>query len=194
VHRPVVAFAPAEPGSPMLRGSARSIPGLHIRDLLAAIDTTAPGLIARFGGHATAAGMSLAEENLTRFREALHAAVTRMLDPALLHEELLSDGELDASDFCRNTAELLRDAGPWGQAYPEPMFDGTFDLLAWRVVGERHLKLELAGMGTRLNAIEFGGWRGEQPPQRLRIAFRLAPDDYRGGEAIQLLVVHREPA
>jgi single-stranded-DNA-specific exonuclease len=194
VHRPVVAFAPAEPGSPMLRGSARSIPGLHIRDVLAAIDTTAPGLIARFGGHAMAAGMSLAEENLAGFREALHAAITRMLDPTLLHEELLSDGELDSTDFCRSTAELLRDAGPWGQAYPEPVFDGTFDLLAWRVVGERHLKLELAAMGVRLNAIEFGGWRGEQPTPRLRIAFRLAPDDYRGGEAIQLLVVHREPA
>ena len=194
VHRPVVAFAPAEPGSAVLRGSARSIPGLHIRDVLAAVDATTPGLILKFGGHAMAAGMSLAEENLAAFRAALHAEVMRMLDPASLHEELLSDGELDAVDFCRSTAELLRDAGPWGQAYPEPVFDGTFDLLGWRVVGERHLKLELAGMGTRLDAIEFGGWRGEQPAPRLRIAFRLAPDDYRGGEAIQLLVVHREPA
>jgi len=194
VHRPVLAFAPVEPGSALLRGSARSIPGLHIRDLLAAVDVAAPGVITRFGGHAMAAGLSLAQESLDAFREALQAQAVRMLDPALLQEELLSDGELAATDFCRRTAELLRDGGPWGQAYPEPVFDGTFELLAWRVVGERHLKLELAAAGMRLNAIEFGGWHGEQPPARLRIAFRLAPDDYRGGEAIQLLVVHREPA
>ena len=86
-----------------------------------------------------------------------------------------------------------RDGGPWGQGYPEPMFDGEFDVLNWRVVGERHLKLELGCHGTRLNAIEFGGWTGERPPGRMRIAFRLEPDDYRGDDAVQLVVSHREP-
>jgi single-stranded-DNA-specific exonuclease len=193
-HRPVVAFAPAAPGERSLRGSARSIPGLHIRDVLAAVDAAQPGLIGKFGGHAMAAGMSLDSDALPRFEAAMRAQVERVLDPALLQAEVLSDGELEASEFSRASAELLRDAGPWGQGYPEPLFDGTFDLLGWRVVGERHLKLELAGAGRRLDAIEFGGWSGVQPPPRVRIAYRLAPDDYRGGEAIQLVVVHREPA
>lgn len=194
VHRPVFAFAPSEPGSTSLRGSARSIPGLHIRDVLAAVDSAQPGLVGRFGGHAMAAGMSLAIEQLPRFEVAVRAHVERMLDPSLLQAELLSDGELAPHECDRHHAELLRDAGPWGQAYPEPLFDGVFALQGWRVVGEKHLKLELDGFGRRLNAIEFGGWRGEPPPQRLRIAFRLEPDDWRGGDAIQLVVVHREPA
>jgi single-stranded-DNA-specific exonuclease len=193
-HRAVFAFAPASPGDPSLRGSARSIPGLHIRDVLAAVDAAEPGLIAKFGGHAMAAGLSLDRDILPRFEAALRNQVERMLDPALLHAEVLTDGELDPLEFSRASAEALRDGGPWGQGYPEPLFDGAFDLLGWRVVGERHLKLELAHAGGRLNAIEFHGWEGEAPPARVRIAFRLSPDDYRGGDAIQLVVVHREPA
>jgi single-stranded-DNA-specific exonuclease len=194
VHRPVFAFAPAEPGSAQLRGSARSIPGLHIRDVLAAIDSARPGLLGRFGGHAMAAGLSLSVECLPDFKTAVREQMDRMLDPALLQAEILSDGELQAHECDRRHAELLRDSGPWGQAYPEPLFDGVFVMRGWRVVGEKHLKLELDGWGRRLNAIEFGGWRGEAPPSRLRIAFRLEPDDWRGGDAIQLVVVHREPA
>jgi single-stranded-DNA-specific exonuclease len=193
-HRPVFAFAPAGPGTPSLRGSARSIPGLHIRDVLAAVDAAEPCLIAKFGGHAMAAGLSLDRDDLPRFEAALRNQVERILDPALLHAEVLTDGELDPVEFSRASAEALRDGGPWGQGYPEPLFDGAFDLLGWRVVGERHLKLELAHAGHRLNAIEFHGWQGEAPPHRVRIAFRLSPDDYRGGDAIQLVVVHREPA
>ncbi|WP_147652709.1 single-stranded-DNA-specific exonuclease RecJ [Vulcaniibacterium gelatinicum] len=193
LHRPVVAFAPAEPGSDTLRGSARSIPGLHIRDALAAVDARHPGLIPRFGGHAMAAGLSLPQAALTPFEAALRAEVERMLDPAALQAELLSDGELAPGEFDRRHAELLRDGGPWGQGYPEPLFDGVFDVLDWRVVGERHLKLELAAHGRRLAAIEFGGWAGAAPEPRLRLAYRLAPDDWRGGEAVQLVVVHREP-
>jgi len=194
VHRPVFAFAPAEPGSAQLRGSARSIPGLHIRDVLAAVDSARPGLLGRFGGHAMAAGLSLSVECLPEFETAVRQQAERMLDPALLQAEILSDGELQPHECDRHHAELLRDAGPWGQAYPEPLFDGVFALRGWRVVGEKHLKLELDGWGRRLNAIEFGGWRGEAPSPRLRIAFRLEPDDWRGGDAIQLVVVHREPA
>jgi single-stranded-DNA-specific exonuclease len=178
----------------MLRGSARSIPGLHIRDALASVDATHPGLIGKFGGHAMAAGLSLSLPDLQKFEQALRAQVERMLDPSLLRAEVVSDGELQAHEFDRANAEALRDGGPWGQGYPEPMFDGEFDVLNWRVVGDRHLKLELALAGVRLNAIEFGGWDGAPPPARIRVAYRLEPDDYRGEAHVQLVVVHRECA
>ncbi|MGN6513757.1 MAG: single-stranded-DNA-specific exonuclease RecJ [Lysobacteraceae bacterium] len=190
-HRPVFAFAPAEPGSTQLRGSARSIPGLHIRDVLAAVDAAQPGMIGKFGGHAMAAGLSLAVEQLPRFEAALRAHLEQALDPALLRAELLSDGALQAGDFDIAIARALRDGGPWGQGFPEPLFDGEFDVVEWRVVGERHLKLRLAHGGRRLDAIEFGGWSGQPPPARVHLAFRLEPDSYRGGDAIQLVVVHR---
>lgn len=193
LHRPVIAFAPSEPGSDSLRGSARSIPGFHIRDALADVAARHPGLVERFGGHAMAAGLSLHADRFDAFRDAFQAAVAATLPPELLAAEVLSDGALEADDFVRANAEALRDGGPWGQGFPEPQFDGEFDVLGWRVLGERHLKLELGGPGMRLNAIHFGGWDGTQPPPRVRIAYRLEPDDYRGGDAIQLVVVHREP-
>jgi single-stranded-DNA-specific exonuclease len=115
-----------------------------------------------------------------------------MLDPALLQAEILSDGELQPQEFTHAIAESLRDGGPWGQGYPEPLFDGLFDVAAWRVVGERHLKLELSLRGLRINAIQFGGWDGTPPASRVHIAFRLVRDDYRGGGAIQLIIVHRQ--
>ncbi|MBF6025493.1 single-stranded-DNA-specific exonuclease RecJ [Lysobacter niastensis] len=193
LHRPVIAFAPAEPGSQVLRGSARSIPGFHIRDALADVAARHPELIERFGGHAMAAGMSLAAEAFPAFAEAFRQVAAAALTPELLQADVLSDGELAAGEFDRASAEALRDGGPWGQGFPEPQFDGEFAVLGWRVVGERHLKLELGYAGLRLNAIEFGGWTGEAPPGRVRIAYRLEPDDYRGGAAVQLVVTHREP-
>jgi len=196
VHRPVVAFAPAEPGSTALRGSARSIAGLHIRDALAAVDVALPGLIPRFGGHAMAAGLSLPLDGLAAFAEALQVHVERVLDPALLAATVLSDGALDAGEFDRRSAECLRDGGPWGQGFPEPLFDGEFDVVGHRVVGERHLKLSLRvhGRPTPVDAIHFGGWTGTRPPARVHLAYRLAVDDYRGGDAIQLIVEHCAPA
>lgn len=194
LHRPVVAFAPAEPGSDVLRGSARSIPGFHIRDALAEIDARHPGLIGRFGGHAMAAGLSMPHAALVEFERAFADCARRWLTPELLQAEVLSDGELSAAEMDRRHAELLRDAGPWGQGFPEPLFDGEFQVIAWRVVGERHLKLELGAGVRRWNAIEFGGWGGEPPPARVRIAYRLEPDDWRGGDSVQLVVAHREPA
>lgn len=194
LHRPVIAFAPAEPGSDALRGSARSIPGFHIRDALADVAAQHPDLIERFGGHAMAAGLSLRRDALDAFRAAFERCAGAMLTPELLQADVLSDGELGAGEFDRASAESLRDGGPWGQGFPEPQFDGEFPVLGWRVVGERHLKLELGHQGRRLNAIEFGGWNGDAPPARVRIAYRLEPDDYRGGDAIQLVVTHREPA
>jgi len=196
LHRPVIAFAPAEPGSGLLRGSARSIPGFHIRDALAALDAAHPGLIDRFGGHAMAAGLTLPRERLPAFEAALRGTVARLLDPALLQAELLSDGELEPHEFDRRHAEAIRDGGPWGQGFPEPLFDGMFEVRDWRVVGERHLKLTLHGEGLRgpVEAIHFGGWNGEQPSAYCRLAYRLATNDWRGPQAIQLVVEHREPA
>jgi single-stranded-DNA-specific exonuclease len=192
LHRPVIAFAPIEPGSDRLRGSARSIRGFHMRDALAEIDARNPGLIERFGGHAMAAGLSLPLASLPAFEQAFAECGTRWLTPELLQAEILSDGELAPGEFDRHHAELLRDGGPWGQGFPEPQFDGEFEVLAARAVGERHLKLELGHQGLRLNAIHFGGWSGQAPRGRIRIAYRLEPDDYRGGDAVQLVVVHRE--
>ena len=196
LHRPVIAFAPAEPGSDQLRGSARSIPGLHIRDVLAAVDCAHPGLVERFGGHAMAAGMSLRREALAAFERAFAEAVGRMLDPVLLQAELLSDGELLPGEFDRFHAEAIRDGGPWGQGFAEPLFDGVFEVLDWKPVGDRHLKLRLRAEGVRspLAAIQFGGLPGEAPAARQRLAYRLSPDDWRGGDAIQLIVEHRAPA
>ncbi|GAB3384455.1 single-stranded-DNA-specific exonuclease RecJ [Lysobacter fragariae] len=193
LHRPVIAFAPVEPGSDRLRGSARSIPGFHIRDALADIDARHPGLIERFGGHAMAAGLSLSLSALPAFEQAFRDCAARWLTAEQLQAEIVSDGELQVAEFNRRHAELLRDAGPWGQAFPEPQFDGEFEVLNSRVIGERHLKLELGHAGLRLNAIHFGGWDGQRPTGRIRIAYRLEPDDYRGGDAVQLVVVHREP-
>lgn len=196
LHRPVIAFAPSEPGGSSLRGSARSIPGFHIRDALANVEAAHPGLMGKFGGHAMAAGLSLEKSEFDRFQAAFIEQVQAAIDPAMLQAELLSDGELSAEEFVAANAEALRSGGPWGQGYGEPLFDGEFDVIDWRVVGERHLKLSLRVEGRRepLNAIHFGGWQDQEPDSRLRLAYRLVPDDYRGGGAIQLIVEHRESA
>jgi single-stranded-DNA-specific exonuclease len=194
LHRPVVAFAPAEPGGGLLRGSARSIPGFHVRDALAAVASAHPGLVERFGGHAMAAGLSLALDSLPAFESAFLAYAAASLAPEQLRAELWTDGELAPDEFDHASARLLRDGGPWGQGFPEPLFDGIFEVVRWRRVGDRHLRMDLRIEGRILAAIEFGGWNGTPPPERVRIAYRLEPDDYRGGDAVQLVVVHRDPA
>jgi len=195
LHRPVIAFAPAAPGADTLRGSARSIRGLNIRDVLAAVDAAHPGLIDKFGGHAMAAGLSLSLAQLERFSEAFQHTVAAHADPAILHAELITDGALQPDEFTAHHARLLRDAGPWGQGFPEPSFDGEFDILDSRIVGSNHLKLRLrpAEGGPILNAIHFGGAETSPPASREHLVYRLEPDDYRGGDAIQLLVEYREP-
>ncbi|WP_082559594.1 MULTISPECIES: single-stranded-DNA-specific exonuclease RecJ [unclassified Lysobacter] len=193
LHRPVIAFAPAEPGSDALRGSARSIPGFHIRDALADVAARHPELIERFGGHAMAAGLSLRRDALEAFRAAFERCAGAMLTPELLQADVLSDGELDAGEFDRASAESLRDGGPWGQGFPEPTFHVNSEVLSFRVLGEKHLKLVLRveGRAEPLNAIQFNGWDGVPPPKHILVAFKLEPDDYRGGEAIQLNIVYR---
>ena len=196
MFRPVFAFAPSEPGSNLLKGSARSIPGLHIRDALAAVDARHPGLIERFGGHAMAAGLSLPAEHLPRFRDALQGQVASMLTPEQLHSELLSDGALGADELSRPLAEQLRLAGPWGQGFPEPVFDGLFTVLQAKPLAGRHLKMSLLPEqgGVPLSAIHFGGWTGAPPPPRLHVAYQLELDDWGGRRSVQLLVRHWLPA
>ena len=194
LHRPTIAFAPSDPGSPLLRGSARSIAGFHIRDALAAVDARHPGLIEKFGGHAMAAGLSLRLDALPRFQAAFEACAAESLSPELLQDVLLSDGAIAPEHCAIDTALALRDGGPWGQGFPEPVFDDVFEIVSWKPVGEQHLKLELAwpGGARRMPAIHFGGWNGEPPSRCARIAYRLQPDEWRGGDAVQLVVVHRE--
>ncbi|WP_368563562.1 single-stranded-DNA-specific exonuclease RecJ [Pseudoxanthomonas sp. UTMC 1351] len=195
LHRPVIAFAPAEPGSTTLRGSARSIPGFHIRDALAAIDAAHPQLIAKFGGHAMAAGLTLDQSVLPEFEVAFRQQAQALLDDAMLRAELPSDGELLAHEFDRLHADALRAAGPWGQGFPEPMFDGEFDVLDWRVVGERHLKFSLRTpqRPAPLNAIHFNGWIDQPPPLRIHAAYQLDTDDYQDRRGIQLVIRHWLP-
>ena len=194
LHRPVVAFAPGGDDG-LLRGSARSIPGFHIRDALAEIDARQPGLVARFGGHAMAAGLSLPPAHLEAFRDAFTAVAASRLTPDLLQLELQSDGPLAPHEFDVELAELLQSAVPWGQGFPEPLFDNVFALQGWRVVGERHLKLQLRGeRSLLLDAIHFGGWRGAPPPDRLRVLYRLGVNSFRGERSVQLVVEHIEPA
>lgn len=192
LHRPVIAFAPGgEDG--LLRGSARSIRGFHIRDALADVAAAQPGLISRFGGHAMAAGLSLPVESLDAFREAFIALANARLDAADLQAELWSDGELGAEDFSRHLAEQLRDGGPWGQGFPEPVFDDEFLLGSWRTVGNGHLKMQLrhAASGQPVDAIQFGGFDGSPPAARLHLAYQLETDDFRDRRGVQLLVRHR---
>ncbi len=194
LHRPAVAFAPSGPDGAQWRGSARSIPGFHIRDALAEIDAAQPGLMVRFGGHAMAAGLSIEPANIAAFAQVFDALARERIAPELLDSVILSDGELDADAATLELAQLLREGGPWGQGYPEPVFDGVFAVTQWRVVGERHLKLQLETGGQSFDAIQFGGWHGQPPPARLHIAYRLDVNHWRDAEQLQLLVVHREQA
>src|SRR5690606_195197 len=155
-HRPVIVFADA--GDGLIKGSARSIPGLHIRDALDAVAARHPHLLQKFGGHAMAAGMSLARENFEEFSAAFDTEVRRQLRPEDMAALLMSDGELQATDFNLTLVEQLRAAGPWGQHFPEPLFDGEFFLVQQRLVGEKHLKLVLtldAGSQELIDAIAF---------------------------------------
>ena len=195
-HRPVVAFADEESG--MLKGSARSVPGLHIRDALADVDALHPELIERFGGHAMAAGLTLSADRLGTFRTALAAAVDARLEPGLLDGEIVSDGELPEEALGLATAELLRDAAPWGQGFPEPVFDGCFELLDARTVGLDHLKMRVRPVGGRriMDAIAFRQAErlGNARPARLRLAYRLDVNEYNGLRSAQLVVEYLEPA
>ena len=196
MHRPVIAFADGDAGE--LKGSARSIPGLHIRDALDTVATRYPGLIRKFGGHAMAAGLSMPLANLARFRDLFESEVERLLDSADLEAIVDSDGELAPVDFRLSLARELRYAGPWGQHFPEPLFDGVFTVLQQRLVGERHLKLVLQhplAPKLALDAIAFNIdselWPNNSV-ERVKIAYRLDSNLFRGQESLQLLVEYLE--
>ncbi|EJS5024275.1 single-stranded-DNA-specific exonuclease RecJ [Salmonella enterica] len=190
-HRPVIAFAPAGDGT--LKGSGRSIQGLHMRDALERLDTLYPGLMIKFGGHAMAAGLSLEEHKFEQFQQRFGELVTEWLDPALLQGEVISDGPLSAADMSMEVAQLLRDAGPWGQMFPEPLFDGRFRLLQQRLVGERHLKVmvEPVGGGPLLDGIAFNIDTTCWPDNGVReveLAYKLDINEFRGNRSLQIII------
>jgi single-stranded-DNA-specific exonuclease len=189
LHRPVFAFAPAGGGE--LRGSGRSIPGLHLRDVLDLVSKRAPGLLVRFGGHAAAAGVTLRAEGLERFRALLEDAVREMADPAALARTVETDGSLEVEFASLEVARML-ERETWGQGFPQPVFADEFAVQSQRIVGERHLKLRLERQGRSFNAMLF---RQETPvPERIRGAYRLAIDEFNGAQAVQLTLEHWEAA
>jgi single-stranded-DNA-specific exonuclease len=195
-HRPTIAFAPDDDGE-HLKGSARSIPGLHIRDALAVVDAKNPGLMKKYGGHAMAAGMTIARDDLARFSNAFDQAVRDTLKPEDLEAAITTDGPLAPEELNLDTAYLLKRAGPWGQHFPEPVFDGEFRVVSQRIVGENHLKLVLQPVegGGIIDGIAFN--TGPEVPDFTRSGARVVykPDanTFRGRTNLQLLVDYLEP-
>ncbi|HYL02029.1 MAG TPA: single-stranded-DNA-specific exonuclease RecJ [Steroidobacteraceae bacterium] len=198
VRRPVIAFARSDAAT--LRGSARSVAGIHIRDVLDSIAVRHPDLISRFGGHAMAAGLTLESAQLDRFARAFDEEVARSAGAAAASDTVETDGELAAGEIALDTAQALRAGGPWGQAFPEPSFDGLFSVSGARVVGERHLKMwaEPQGSGRSFDAIAFNffdeGTPREPPAGLMQLVYRLDVNEYQGERRLQLLVDHLLPA
>jgi single-stranded-DNA-specific exonuclease len=189
-HRPVIAFAPESEGAAMLKGSARSISGLHIRDVLAHVDARHPGMIKAFGGHAMAAGLSLDAAQLEPFRAALLASITIFLDGAAPRAEIRTDGELPADDLTLEFAQQLQALGPWGQRFDEPLFEGVFEVLEHRVVGGSHLKMTVRPQQGRqsIDAIAFGASPDDLHGPSARLLYRLDVNHFRERETCQLVV------
>lgn len=194
-HRPVVIFADGDDG--LLKGSARSIAGFHIRDALAAVDINYPGLIERFGGHAMAAGLSLNKQSLSRFRCAFLEYAEQNLDNSDLAVEWLTDGELESADLNLLHAEALRRLGPWGQAFPEPCFHGQFEIVQQRLVGKKHLKLVLAvpSSETLVDGIYFNVdlQRWPNDSKLVQLIYYLDVNEFRAQRNLQLLVKYIQP-
>ncbi|WP_456296216.1 single-stranded-DNA-specific exonuclease RecJ [Vibrio sp. AK197] len=198
-HRPVIAFADGGEGT--VKGSCRSIPGLHMRDTLDKIDTQNPGLILKFGGHAMAAGLTIKEDDFERFARLFDEMVKQDLDEAALKGVVLSDGELTPEEFSMYTAEMLRAAGPWGQAFPEPIFDGEFKVLHQKLVGEKHLKMMLEplyrGHPTNLTIdgiafnVDLRRWP-DASVKTVRLAYKLDINEFRGNQSLQIMIEHIE--
>lgn len=191
-HRPVIAFARASDEE--IKGSARSVPGVNIRDCLEAVSTRHPGLIRKFGGHAMAAGLSLAERDYPVFQALFDAEISRHLGAAELHGIVHSDGRLDAAELKLELADQLRSAGPWGQSFPEPVFEGIFEVIHQRIVGERHLKLNLrADNNAQFDAIAFNQEDlSDLTGLKVTLAYRLDANEFRGMRSLQLVIEHLE--
>lgn len=195
-HRPVIAFSLVN--GTELKGSARSVAGLNIRDALAAVDKDYPGLMTKFGGHAMAAGLSMPLQSFKAFQKAFIAEVGHHLDVSQCEGELLTDGSLLAADFTLDTAHLLQQAGPWGQQFPEPCFDNVFEILEQRIVGQHHLKLTFAipDNGQTIDAIAFNVDPEHWPNHRIKqvhVAYRLDVNVYQGRSRLQLMVEALNP-
>lgn len=195
LHRPSIAFARAQEEG-LLKGSGRSIPGLHIRDALAAVDTRHPGLIQRFGGHAMAAGLSLAEDNLETFEMAFDQVCREWLEPEALMNVLETDGELEPEHLALTTAQLLEQAGPWGQGFPAPLFEGEFEIAEARLVGaqKNHAKYSLRNGRALVSAMHFSGLEQFAERGRIRCVYRLAVNRYNGRESVDLMIEALQPA
>ena len=196
-HRPVIAFAEVDDGE--IKGSARSIPGLHMRDTLDLVAKRHPKLLSKFGGHAMAAGLSLAKADFDDFKEAFVDAVAEQLSEEQLEAVVHSDGELSPAELSLDNAELLRNAGPWGQAFPAPLFHGRFSLQQQRIVGERHLKMTLAPLDQPqaiIDAIAFNVDTAQWPDPAVReveLVYKLDSNLWRDRLSLQLLVEHLRP-
>lgn len=194
-HRPVIAFARAQQDGE-LKGSGRSIPGLHLRDVLAAVDACHPGLIQRFGGHAMAAGLSIAESRLSEFGAAFDAQCAELLDEAALQRVIETDGSLAAAELQLDTARALEHAGPWGQGFAEPLFEGVFDVADARVIGAGgdHGKYRLRdASGVLVGAIDFNGAARLCRSGRVEVVYAPAVNRYQGTESLDLRIVHLVP-
>lgn len=198
-HRPVIAFADGGEGT--IKGSCRSIPGLHMRDALDFIDTQNPGLIIKFGGHAMAAGLTIKEQDFERFSRLFDEVVKKELDEAALKGVILTDGELKPEEFSMHIAEQLRAGGPFGQAFPEPIFDGEFKVLHQKLVGEKHLKLMLEPLykghptNVMIDGIAFNVDLRRWPDasvKTVRLAYKLDVNEFRGNQSLQLMIDHIE--
>ncbi|HCH1047367.1 TPA: single-stranded-DNA-specific exonuclease RecJ [Vibrio parahaemolyticus] len=198
-HRPVIAFADGGEGT--IKGSCRSIPGLHMRDALDFIDTQNPGLIIKFGGHAMAAGLTIKEQDFERFSRLFDEVVKKELDEAALKGVILTDGELKPEEFSMHIAEQLRAGGPFGQAFPEPIFDGEFKVLHQKLVGEKHLKLMLEPLykghptNVMIDGIAFNVDLRRWPDasvKTVRLAYKLDVNEFRGNQLLQLMIDHIE--
>jgi len=191
VHRPVLAFAPESVGSDVLKGSARSVRGIHIRDVLARIDALHPHMITAFGGHAMAAGLTLTADQLGPFKQAFIESIDFFLQGKTLNNEILTDGELSSEDLNLPFAELLRSMGPWGQHFPEPLFEGRFVVEEKRVVGGAHLKMQLRPVGGHgsIDAIAFGHLPEDLPDSdTVGFIYKLDINHFRGRKTCQLMV------
>jgi len=188
-HRPAIAFARGNPGE--IRGSGRSIPGLHLRDALDRVAVLHPGLILKFGGHAAAAGLTLRESDFERFREAFEEAAQSLLTPADLERVIETDGALAPGELTPDSVALLS-APVWGHGFPAPRFCDEFEVTAQRVVGEKHLKLTLTHGSQRIEAIRFNFL--ETAPRRIRAVYQPALNEYNGRTSVQLNIEHWEEA
>jgi single-stranded-DNA-specific exonuclease len=188
-HRPAIAFAPGNEGE--IKGSGRSVPGLHLRDALDLVAKRSPGLLLRFGGHAAAAGVTLRAADFCRFAEAFEAVVRELLPPAELARTIETDGSLEAPFLDLALAQML-ERQIWGQGFPQPLFCDEFEVASQRVVGDKHLKLKLVRGGRTIEAMRFNSL--EPLPQRIRAAYRLCVNDFNGMQSLELVVEHWEPA